>query len=258
MLAVYAFCRVVDDVVDDADRESEEGRAEADAQLRFWEDELAAAFAGRPGTPLGYALHRAAMRFGIDEAPLRAVCEGVRSDLRPPSYESFEDLRSYMSKVASAVGLACLPVFGADPRRCHDYAIELGHALQYTNILRDIVEDGGEGRCYLPRAELRRHGLEPADLMPNAPAELRAPGGPIESFLQAETARAEALFANVDTLLAPLPKSDRRALRPARMMGNIYRELLTHVQALAPELPVRPRVRVSKARKLRLALSTLF
>jgi phytoene synthase len=257
MLAVYAYCRVVDDVVDDAELETAEGRAAAEAQLRFWEDELGAAFAGRPGTPLGYALHRAAMRFGIDEEPLRAVVDGVRSDMRPPCYESWDELRGYMSKVASAVGLACLPVFGAHKSRCHDYAVQLGHALQYTNILRDVAEDGAQGRCYVPRAALREHGLGPADLLAGAELD-RGRDSPLARFYAAECARTRDLFSRVDGLLAELPGADRRALRPARMMDRIYRELLDRVETLGAELPRRPRVRVSKLRKLGLALSAMF
>ncbi|PIE22917.1 MAG: hypothetical protein CSA62_10085 [Planctomycetota bacterium] len=257
MLAVYAYCRVVDDVVDDAKLESPEGRAAAEEQLRFWEEELASSFAGQPSTPLGYALHRASIRFGLDEEPLRAVVAGVRSDMTPPCYESFDDLCGYMSKVASAVGLACLPIFGADKDRCHDYAMQLGHALQYTNILRDVAEDGAQGRCYLPRAVLRQHGLEAKDLL--ADAELaRDPDSPLARLYAAECARTRALFAEVDSQLANLPNADRRALRPARMMDRIYRELLGRIEKLGAELPTSNRVRVSKLLKLRLALSTLF
>ncbi|MEZ5989089.1 MAG: squalene/phytoene synthase family protein [Planctomycetota bacterium] len=251
LLAVYAFCRVVDDAVDRAGP----GADDAEDLLGFWERELEAAFAGEPRTPLGYALHQAARRFELDPEPLRELCRGVRMDLAPPAYETFDDLVTYMRRVASAVGVACLPVFGADRHRARPYAEELGVALQYVNILRDLREDGDQGRCYLPRAELRRHGVEPAWLRSSPPVEALAPDGPVAALLLAETGRAARLFERAEALL---PAADRRALKPARLMGRIYRDLLARVTGLGPEVLLRPRVRCPRWRKLALALFGIY
>lgn len=113
LLAVYAFCRVVDDAVDLAAKDPGTARE----RLAYWEEELDLAFAGSPRTPLGYALSRAAERFELESEPLHELCAGMRTDLEPRSFASFDALGPYMSKVASAVGIACLPIFGADRER---------------------------------------------------------------------------------------------------------------------------------------------
>jgi phytoene synthase len=240
LLAVYAFCRLVDDAVDLGQR----------GQLAFWEEELDAAFQGRPRTPLGYALSRAAARFGLDRQPLADLCRGVRMDLAPPAFATFDELRTYMSLVASAVGIACLPIFGADPARSRPYAEKLGHALQHANILRDLAEDGDRGRCYLPRDALTAHGVEASWLCSRPPAEALAPDGALAALLTAEHRRCEALFAEA---AAHLPEPDRRALRPARIMASIYQDLRRRVERRGPRVLVTPRVRVPLWRKAYLA-----
>ncbi len=249
LLAVYAFCRVVDDAVDlcaeDGDRDK------ANRHLEFWEHELDAAFDGSPSTPLGYALHRAAGRFAIDKDALADVCRGVRMDLEPRRYETFDDLALYMSRVASAVGIACLPIFGADPARSRPYAEKLGLALQYANILRDIAEDGDLGRCYLPMASLQAHAVDPAWLCSSPPPEVLAPGSTLASMLTEEHTRCRELFQIAH---AALPSEDRRALRPARIMGSIYSDLRRRVERLGPGVLTAERVRVPLWRKSYLAL----
>ncbi len=252
LLAVYAFCRVVDDAVDLAEDASQ--RSVAKEHLEFWENELQKAFDGCPGTPTGFALHRAAECFGLEQEPLQEVCQGVRMDLEPPRYETFEDLTLYMGRVASAVGITCLPIFGADKERSRPYAHALGLALQYTNILRDIAEDGDQGRIYLPRAELDRHGVDARWLGSSPPREMLAENGPVAGLLRAEIERANALF---ETAIALLPAQDRRSLKPARIMGRIYRDLLDKVEKLGPSSLILPKVRCPRWRKLYLALFSL-
>lgn len=252
LLAVYAFCRVVDDAVDLVEDPSQAELARE--HLEFWKDELEKAFEGRPGTPTGFALHRAAECFALEQAPLMEVCHGVGMDLEPPRYASFEDLELYMSRVASAVGITCLPIFGADKDRARPYAHALGLALQYTNILRDIAEDGDHGRVYLPRDELARHGVDPAWLCGSPLPEALAPDGPVARLLRAEIQRARGLYEKAAALL---PAEDRRALKPARIMGRIYRDLLDKVEGLGPASLTSPRVRCPLWRKLYLALFSL-
>ncbi len=253
LLAVYAFCRVVDDAVDAVDETgppTAQKRSEARRQLEFWRGELDAAFAGQPTTPTGFALHRAAERFDLDAQPLHDVCDGCEMDLETRTYASFRDLEGYMQRVASAVGIACLPIFGADRERSRDYAEKLGSALQYTNILRDLAEDGARGRCYLPLDVLDAHGVDRAWLSPTVPREQLGEHGSIARLLKAEHARAAALF---DEAQRALPSRDKRALRPARIMGSIYAELRERVERMGPSVLVSPRCRVPLARKLYLA-----
>lgn len=264
LLAVYAFCRVVDDAVDLAASRAAEAlavgaggeeiaasaRQDARRQLDFWRNELDAAFAGKPETPTGFALHRAAQRFDLEHEALAEVCTGCEMDLENDSYRDFAALTGYMRRVASAVGIACLPVFGADRDRSRDYAEKLGLALQYTNILRDIAEDSTEGRLYVPLEILAKHGVERAWLTPDATEDKLVPGGAIDRMLREEHTRARELYVQAD---AALPSRDRRALRPARIMGQIYRDLLTRVIELGPRILVAPRCRVPLARKLYLA-----
>ncbi|MFQ5504030.1 MAG: squalene/phytoene synthase family protein [Planctomycetota bacterium] len=254
LLAVYAFCRVVDDAVDKL-VESDSARRKAAEHLSFWEAELEAAFDGRPRTPIGFALHRAAQRFALEKEPLAEVCRGVRMDFQAPSYASFEDLEIYMSRVASAVGIACLPVFGADRERSRPYAEVLGKALQYTNILRDLAEDADRGRCYLPSERLRAHEVRPEWLRRDAPEEALEPGGAVARLLRGEHERAEELYVRARELL---PSADRRALRPARIMGSIYHDLLQRVSRLGPRILHVPRVRVPVHRKVYLACFGLW
>ncbi|MDP6424406.1 MAG: squalene/phytoene synthase family protein [Planctomycetota bacterium] len=245
LLAVYGFCRVVDDAVDLGDRD------QANEHLVFWENELEAAFAATPQTPLGYALHRAAAQFGLDREPFDEVCAGVRMDLADRTYATFAELESYMRRVASAVGVACLPVFGADRERSRGYAERLGIALQYTNILRDIGEDCDNGRCYLPLDALQEHNVDPSWLCSTPPGHAIADGGPIEKLLAAEHQRADRLYDEAAELL---PQADRGALRPARIMGTIYRDLRRRVEARGAQSLVQPPVRVPLWRKVYLAL----
>jgi phytoene synthase len=251
LLALYAFCRVVDDAVD---LEASEGRETAEEHLAFWEEELGNSFSGNPKTPLGFALHRAGLRFGLDPEPLRELCLGVRMDLAPKPFEDFEALKVYMHRVASAVGIACLPIFGANPTVARPYAEALGLALQYTNILRDVREDGLAGRCYLPLDQLKAFGLSPEKLRSPMEEGLLLKGSPLESFLNEEFGRARSLY---QAAARALPPKQKKALKPARIMGRIYEALLDQVEKKGPKIFVEPKVRVPKWKKLWLALSTL-
>ncbi len=251
LLALYAFCRVVDDAVD---LEVTEGRKTAEEHLAFWEKELDRAFAGEPKTALGFALHRAGLRFGLDPDPLRELCLGVRMDLAPRPFAGFEELKVYMHRVASVVGIACLPIFGADPVVARPYAEALGLALQYTNILRDIREDAAAGRCYLPADRLRAFGLSPDDLREPIAERLLQKGSSFDLFLTEEFSRARALYRMAGEAL---PTDQKKALKPARIMGRIYEALLDQVEKKGTRLLVEPKVRVPKWKKLWLALSTL-
>ena len=240
--AIYAFCRAVDDAADDA-----RDAAQADAWLGFWEAELDAAVAGEPSTPTGRAIQEAIGCFGVDPEHLRAVIRGVRMDAEPVAFESLADLDEYCHLVASAVGLACLPVFGASGREADDYARKLGLALQLTNVLRDIAEDARLGRIYLPRDSLVRHGVDPAWLGGGGPAAAYAAGGPVEALVEDLAAQAAARF---DAAAQALPRGQERALRPARAMAAVYARLLVLVRRRGGRIDQGGRLRVTRLRKI--------
>src|SRR5262245_48344133 len=156
ILAVWDFCRAVDDAVDETGAEDVQTAAR---ELARWRGELAAAFnGGTPETQQGRALAPFVQRFGLPRGSFEALIEGVEMDLGSRRYDTFDDLYQYCIRVASAVGLICLEIFGYRDPRSRQYAVDLGVALQLTNILRDVPVDLERGRVYLPREDLRRHG----------------------------------------------------------------------------------------------------
>jgi phytoene synthase len=225
IVAVWDFCRAVDDAVDEA-----ASPEVAVARTARWRRELAAAFdGGAPETPQGQALAPLVRQFNLPRPAFDALIEGVEMDLGSRRYETFADLYEYCIRVASAVGLMCVEIFGYRDPRARDYATELGVALQLTNILRDVPGDLAQGRLYLPLQDLRRHGVSEADLH----REISRAGGGVQSpavkALLASTARrAREYYARAD---AALPRGDRRRLVAAEIMGAIYRGLLDRIEA---------------------------
>lgn len=214
--ALYAFCRTVDDCVDEPDGEREAG-------LARWLAELQRAYAGQPETELGRELAEAVTRYPIPRAAFEDIVAGCRMDLSIRRYASFAELRVYCERVASAVGLASIEIFGYQDPRARDYAVELGLALQLTNILRDIGSDLARDRLYLPLEDLERFELQEQALL----AAAREPGAPrpqaLDRLLAFEADRARSHYAAAARLL---PGRDRRSLVAAEMMGAIYRALL--------------------------------
>jgi phytoene synthase len=210
--AVYAFCRIVDDAVDlGHDREAQR------QALAAWRAEIARVYDGAPEHPAGRELQVAIGRFPIPRSSLEDIIAGVEMDLDHAGYETFEDLYPYCYRVASAVGLACIEIFGyRDPRACQ-YAVDLGVALQLTNILRDVGPDARAGRVYLPREDLRRFGVTGDDL---------AAGRYTPQFVALmawEAARARQYY---ERAWAALPAADARTLFAAEIMGRTYFALL--------------------------------
>src|SRR5439155_695463 len=177
-----------------------------------------AVYAGRPRHPIGVALADTAERFAIPREHFEAVIAGVEMDLRRNRYETWEDeLAEYCYRVAGAVGLVCIQVFGYRNPSARQYAVELGLAFQLTNILRDVAEDAQRGRIYLPRADLRRFGCREEDVLV---------GHCTEAFRQVmafECARAGEHYGRARFLLA---EEDRQSLAPAEAMRLIYEQLL--------------------------------
>jgi len=248
MTAIYAFCRVADDAVDET-RDVAMGRA----HLQFWRDELTAANDGAPRTPVGAALHDAMREFGLSRAPLDELLDGMAMDLEFRGIADDGELALYCSRVASAVGRACLPVLGATSATAVAFADHLGQALQLTNIRRDLRGDAEIGRVYLPRTWLAELGLRPDDLLAAGAGVAAASRQAIAVACERLVARAEAEFAAARRHLLALPRRERRALVPARIMGAVYRELLVHLRARGGEIDG-PRVRVPRGTKMWLAL----
>ena len=211
--AVYAFCRVVDDIVDSTD--SPEAK---NAALDAWEAEVDAIYRGHPSCALSLTLHDAITRFDLPAAEFRRILGGMRMDANGPILApSMAELESYSRCVAGAVGLLAIRIFGDDSEPARDFAIDLGDALQFTNILRDVAEDAGRGRLYLPAERLVDHGVPTHD----AQAALAHPGLPAVCAGLDKIARQR--FSAARTRLS---QCDRRALRPAIAMMGGYQGVL--------------------------------
>lgn len=244
--ALYAFCRVVDDCVDEAGGEGEPG-------LRRWLAEVHRCYAGRPETELGRELAEALARFPIPRSCFEDIVAGCRMDLDTPRYASWAALRVYCERVASAVGLASIEIFGYDDPRTREYAVELGLALQLTNILRDVAADAARDRLYLPQEDLARFGVSEAALLQHArdPGSARPAG--LDALLAFEAERARSHYA---AAAAQLPRADRRSLLAAEIMGAVYRAVLDEWTRRG--MPVGgPKLSLPKARKAWIALRTV-
>jgi phytoene synthase len=230
IIAVWDFCRAVDDAVDEAQGDGAEREANARLEIARWRREVGAVFGdgGAPATRQGRALRPLVERFGLDRRPFEALVEGVEMDLGSRRYETFADLYEYCIRVASAVGFMCLDIFGCRDPRARDYATHLGVALQLTNILRDVPVDLAGGRVYLPQEDLRAHGCTEEDLRDEV---ARAGGGvrsaAVRALLEQSAHRARDYYARA---AQALPRQDARRLVAAEIMGAIYREILDRIE----------------------------
>ncbi|MFN8594076.1 MAG: phytoene/squalene synthase family protein [Thermomicrobiales bacterium] len=182
VFAVYAYCRIADDIVD---RAPKAGLHAAAASLARWEAEI-----DDPTHPVAVAFAAVRSRYHIPADPARDLIAGVRMDLQPDRYSTWADLELYCYRVAGTVGLMVAPIFGCRDHAALDHAVELGIAMQLTNILRDVGEDAVAGRLYLPLEDLARFGCDPAAVMAGRPS------GRFDELMQFEIARARALYAS--------------------------------------------------------------
>jgi len=215
--ACYAFCRIVDDAVDLG-----QDRAAQRAELQRWRDEIARVYDGQPEHPAGQRLQVAVRQFPIPRVALEEIIAGVEMDMDHPTYETFEALYPYCYRVASAVGLCCIEIFGYTDPRTREYAVNLGVALQLTNILRDVHADARIGRVYLPQTDLRRFGVTAEDL---------AKGRYTAQFVDLMTFEAARAREYYQRAWAALPAGDARSLFAAEIMGRTYFALLRAIEA---------------------------
>jgi phytoene synthase len=241
LCAVYAFCRAADDFADEPGVRSEPRRL-----LARWRAELDAAYAGRPHHPIAVALADTVARFAIPREHLSAVIDGVEMDLTRDRYDTWEgDLADYCYRVAAAVGLVCIEVFGYQNPSARQYAVNLGLALQLTNILRDVAEDARRGRIYLPRADLERFGCREEDVLAGHLSE------PLRRVMAFECARAGEHYGRARFLLG---EEDRQSLAAAEAMRLIYEQLLRRIMLCGYDV-FATRVRLTQPEKAGLAVT---
>ncbi len=238
IMAFYAFCREVDDVVDEC-RDPTIARTKLDG----WRGELDRLYAGAPGHPVSQALLPVIGPHNIDREQLEEIIDGMAMDLDQTRYPDFKSLRLYCHRVAGVVGEVAASIFGYQDHATLKYAARLGLAFQLTNILRDVGEDARRGRIYLPEDELAEHGVTPADLLQ------RQASPALRKLFEFQYRRARATY---EEALALLPAADRRSQRPGLVMAAIYRALLEQIRQ--DDYPVLSRrVSLSNPRKLWLA-----
>ena len=213
--AFYAFCREVDDVVDEV---SDPGVAAT--KLAWWQTEVARAFAGEPTHPVMQALMPCVPEFGIEQRQLQEVIEGCRMDLTQTRYLDFTALEKYCHLVAGVVGEVSARIFGQTQPQTTEYAQKLGLAMQLTNIIRDVGEDARRDRIYLPVNELQRFDVKAHEILK---------GQYSDRFTALMKFQAERAFRCYDEALALLPAADRRSQKPGLMMASIYRTLLGEI-----------------------------
>lgn len=239
--ALYAFCREVDDVVDE---HSDPGVARL--KLAWWRKEIAAAYHDQPQHPVARALADVLREFNLAEAGLQEIMSGMEMDLDNDRYADFAALRSYCYRVASVVGLLSAEIFGYRDRRTLDYAADLGTAFQLTNIIRDVGEDARRGRIYLPLDEMARYGVSPSDI---------AAARETESFRRLMDFQIGRALDYYQRALAALPAVDRRAQRAGLVMAAIYRALIDEIRADGCRVLTR-RIELTPVRKLWIAWRT--
>ncbi len=243
--AFYAFCREVDDVVDEV-----HDPGVAATKLAWWQREVHETFAGRPTHPAMQALAPLAAAHRIEERHLQAVIDGCRMDLEQTRYLDFTGLERYCHLVAGIVGEVSAGIFGRQEATTLAYAHRLGLAMQLTNIIRDVGDDARRGRIYLPVSELQRFDVKAHELL-----QRQAPWGYSERFDALMRFQAERAHRTYDEALALLAPADRRAQRPGLMMANIYRTLLREIEAENFRV-LHQRIALTPLRKVWIAMRT--
>jgi phytoene synthase len=214
--ALYAFCREVDDVVDEC-----QDPQIAATKLAWWRQELAKLYAGEPEHPVTRALLPVLAEFNLPQEQLLEIIDGMAMDLQQTRYLDFKALSLYCYRVAGVVGLLAAEIFGYQERKTQKYAHDLGMAFQLTNIIRDIGEDARRGRVYLPVDELKRFDVSVADILNARHSDN------FRCLMEFQIERAEHYY---EQAMSELPAADRKAQRPGLVMAGIYRTLLDEIK----------------------------
>lgn len=241
--AAYAYCRLIDDIVDSADLPKDEARK----QLEYWRQEIEGLYAGRASHPIAKALERPIADYGIPKFSFLEMIRGCSMDLEQSRYETIADLESYMRGVASSVGIMCVHIFGwkhTPPERMKEFATTFGYAFQLTNIIRDVGADLELGRIYLPLEDMRSAGYSVEKLIH------RDHDAAFDRLMGAQYKRAKDYYARARAVVDP---RDRKALLPAEIMAHVYEGLLDEIKEQKFRV-LYQKTRLSGRRKLALAL----
>ena len=241
--ALYAFCREVDDVVDECSDENV-----ARTTLAWWRSEIAAVYQGTPQHPVAQALVPVVKQFNLAQEHLQEIIDGMEMDLTQHTYADFKSLQLYCYRVASVVGLLAAEIFGYTDRKTLKYAHDLGLAFQLTNIIRDVGEDARRGRIYLPLDELAQFGVHTRDILDAKETE------GFQQLMQFQIERAQRYYQQAFELL---PAADRKSQRTGLIMAAIYRSTLDEVAASGCHV-LKERISLTPLRKLWLAYKTWF
>lgn len=241
IMALYAFCREVDDVVDEC-----QDPALASTKLTWWRQEVERIGSGQPQHPVGQALQAAGRRFNLPGEQLLEIIDGMEMDLQQARYLDFKGLSLYCYRVASVVGLLAAEIFGFQDRQTLKYAHDLGMAFQLTNIIRDIGEDARRGRIYIPMDELKQFNVPAADILNGRYSDN------FTALMRFQLERAQRYY---DQALEQLPPADRKSQRPGLVMAAIYRTLLKEIEAENFQV-LHQRIALTPVRKLWLAWKT--
>ena len=244
IIAVWDVCRAVDDAVDEEPSVAA-GLPTGRAAVAFWREEIARVFAGDPpSTDQGRRLQPFVMPFDLPRQAFEDVIDGVAMDLDTARYQTFDELYEYCRRVASAVGMICIRIFGCRHERSREYALHLGVALQLTNILRDVTGDLERGRLYLPLDDLAVHGCTVEDLAAGVVTE------PVRRLIAFECGRARHFYQRA---IDARPREDRQRLVASEIMRAVYFETLQRIERSGHDV-FTARARVPKPRQALIAL----
>lgn len=248
IVAVWDFCRAVDDAVDEASTETEAERAAAAARLDEWRREIARCFSGdeAPKTRQGLALQPLIRQFDLPRGPFNDLVDGVAMDIGRRRFKTFAELYQYCYRVASTVGIICVQIFGCEDAQSRDYAMDLGLALQLTNILRDVKKDLAVGRVYIPLDDLARHEVTEAML------ESDTANPKVRDLLRAQAERARDYYRRATRAIPP---DESRRLIAAEIMSGIYQAILAEIERRDFDV-FGETVRVSRPRRAWIAITT--
>ena len=244
MTALYAFCREVDDVVDECTDYSV-----AQTKLNWWKSEVANLYLNTPQHPVTKALQPVVAQFNLAQEHFLEIIDGMEMDLKFNRYEDFKQLQLYCYRVASVVGLLSAQIFGFKNRKTLKYAHDLGMAFQLTNIIRDVGEDARRGRIYLPLDELKKAKVTEDDILQSRETPQ------FKELIEYQIERAESYY---DKALRELPAEDAKQQRTGLMMAAIYRTLLREIKRDSAEKVLNSRTSIPPFRKLMLAIQTYF